>query len=64
MSENFSIDEINVNKFCDVQGISQVNRFALNIIYKTNLLKTYDEWFELLKINFNLKDKKDFSSNK
>lgn len=51
---------MNINNFCDVQGIAHTDRFLLNKRHSKADL-SYDDWYELLKFDFNLGDKKELS---
>lgn len=59
-----SLGKIDNVRFCDIQGgLNDINR---SVIYKkyVNMEKTYSDWYEFLKDDFDLGDKRDITEDK
>lgn len=59
-----SLGKIDNVRFCDIQGgLNDINR---SVIYKkyANMEKTYSEWYEFLKDDFDLGDKRNITESK
>ena len=57
------INSITIVQFCDLQGINPADRFVLIKKYKEEI-KSYDNWYDFLKKDFQLSQKKDFPTAK
>lgn len=56
-------DKINILRFADLQGFTEVDRITVKKMY-SGLNKTYQEWYKLLKPDFKLKEMPIFEENK
>lgn len=54
------LSKINIDTFCDLNGVDNGNRTLLNKLYKGKI-NSYTAWHDLLSKNFKLHPKKDFT---
>lgn len=59
MADKLDLNNINIDTFCDLNGVDNSNRALLNKLYK-NKIASYENWHDALSKNFNLHPKKDF----
>lgn len=59
---DFNKDKITIIQFCDVQGISQADRFSLFSSYKEYAFY-YEDWYEMVSEKIRLSEKKIFNEN-
>jgi hypothetical protein len=55
------INSMDISTFCDIQGVSQADRFVLNKKYINEGEKSHSDWYNIISKEFSLHPKKEFS---
>lgn len=58
---NNDFNNITSNEFCDLQGISDVDRFVINKKFK-GIKKSYNDWYNTIQVDFQVGIKKEFKT--
>lgn len=54
---------INIVKFCDLQGVADIDRVALVKRHRNTEPKLYGEWYDELKSDYAIGEKKEFKKS-
>lgn len=57
-----SVNSLDIQQFCDLQGVQHSDKFVLLKKYK-DTKKSYDEWYSIVSSEFQISDKKNFSDD-
>lgn len=59
---NIDFNNITTNEFCDLQGVSDVDRFVINKLHKGKS-DSYENWYKKIQVDFQIGAKKDFKND-
>jgi len=59
---SIDFNNITANEFCDLQGISDVDRFVINKKHKGSS-DSYENWYKKIQADFQIGAKKDFKND-